>query len=183
MTAVGVVAPRPWNYGSETMKKLPLLVAAGLILLGGCASGADALSADSEIFAGLDPATVAESLQHPGISSAVQSASTEEARDAAAQYNAAWLTTCRDLYAAYTSWLQTGTQPPLVKATRPSTPVSDNASYLDADDALYASTWAENDPASIRDLLVNPAGCGDWTPATPGDFTGPTIRKALEAAS
>jgi len=44
------------------MKKLPLLVAAGLILLGGCASGADALSADSEIFAGLDPATVAESL-------------------------------------------------------------------------------------------------------------------------
>ena len=68
-------------------------------------------------------------------------------------------------------------------SARPETPVEGNAEGFDADDAYYAAIWAENDPSQLRSYLIDPMGCGDWTPVTPGDYSGPTIRTSLEGRS
>ncbi|RNL60583.1 hypothetical protein EFK50_19905 [Nocardioides marmoriginsengisoli] len=147
----------------------------------GCGSDEPAsLRADAPVFQGLDGKVVAEVLANPDASRKIAEEETDSARDSMAQGIVINFVTCREVAAAYRSWLTTGVRPEL--APVPAVRSPQEPSYTDARgirEHLVARILS-GDPSQLRAYLEGPSSCGHWIPAVPGDVSGPTIEDSLK---
>ena len=147
------------------------------VLLAGC--GGDDLTPESDTFAGVDPAVVAEVRESPVAWGKVEQED-EATRASLAQGIARNFVQCRAAFGAYESWVTTGQTPPVPELPSVTHPLEPGNSALESDHAFVEAAIASGEPGKLRDFLVGEARCGEWIPAEPGAVDGPTIEDAVE---
>lgn len=155
------------------------VVASFAVLLAGC-GGAPDLAADSEVFEGLDRAVVHEVLESPVASGKVEQAA-EESRASMAQGIVRNFLQCRGAYAAYRSWVTTGTAPAVPAPSDPVVPLEPSNETTERAQVDIHTAIRSGEPARLRDFLVGEGRCGEWIPVRPGDPAGDTIADAVDA--
>lgn len=151
-----------------------------ILMLTGTSACADEpeLALDDAVFAGLDHLVVQETLDSPYAKKFIEQV---DKKDSRIYYQGMIRATinCRSYHRAYEHWLATGTppqQPPPAQATHPE-PRVDADEQFDTD--AVRNALQSGDPTRLRAFLTAGGSCGEWVPAEPRDYSGPTISDAV----
>jgi hypothetical protein len=147
-------------------RRSAVLLLVGAFAFAGFACGGDGAGdgdaetlVPAEAFEGLPPDVVSERLSDPAF---VQGLETDppQRRARVAQLNVASTVFCRDTYAAYVAWVETGETPDPPTVVRPSSPEDGFDDFMEAYRRSAEEAIESGDPAMLRRwLLQQGAGC------------------------
>ncbi|MBW3086816.1 hypothetical protein KEM60_03045 [Austwickia sp. TVS 96-490-7B] len=136
------------------------------------------LSADSEVFKGVDKSAAEEVVNEPGVKQQYESNSDEKIRNQIVQARAYDYQSCRAAYDVLKKWVETGEPGTLTSLTKPEM-VTEGFTAINEENKKRIELAAAKDMEGFTSSLVGEMKCGREIPVTPGDYSGEKIEAAV----